>query len=52
MSFLFFTSYARANRGSAGDEQYIQTFVSDLDNEIRQLAPPLTDEIAFLIPKN
>lgn len=47
MSFLFFTSYARANRGSAGDEQYLQTFVSDLENEIRQLAPPPTDEIAF-----
>jgi FxsC-like protein len=47
VSFLFFTSYARDNRASAVDEQYLQTFVSDLQNEIRQLGPPHTDEIAF-----
>jgi hypothetical protein len=48
LSFLFFTSYARDNRASATDEDYLRKFVSELENEIRQLGPPRTNEIAFL----
>ena len=47
MSYLFFTSYARDNSRNAIDESELQKFISDLQNEIRQLAPPATAEIAF-----
>ena len=47
MSYLFFVSYARDNRRGSLDESELQKFIFDLENEVRQLAPPQTSKLAF-----
>lgn len=52
MSFLAFTSYARDNRLNAQDDADLQKFVLELENEIRQLPRPATNQVLFFDTDN
>lgn len=52
VSYLYFTSYARDNRKHQTDDADLRRFVDDLQNEVRQLAPPATDHITFFDTRN
>ncbi len=47
MSFLYFVSYARANRATPRDEEDLRQFIADLRSDVSQLNRPVTAEVDF-----